>query len=200
MPAPPLEVRARDGEGDRRHCLPFKARSTTPRSSRAAAVGSGASDSAEITATPSAPAAITAAAFAASIPAMPHVGKFRSAGAKHGDDARESLDADGLALLLLRQRGVHAPDADVVQQIDRRGLRLLNGLDRQPDDRARPEQTPRILDCHVLLPDMHAIGAGGERDIDAVIDHQRHGNGASAALMARASSTRWRVSPSLSRS
>ena len=27
---------------------------------------------------------------------------------------------------------------------------------------------------HVRLADVNAVGAGGERDIDAVVDHQRH--------------------------
>src|SRR5262249_3794114 len=52
------------------------ASSTTPRSCRAAARGSSLSDSAEITATPSAPAAMTSPALRASIPAMPHSGSF----------------------------------------------------------------------------------------------------------------------------
>ena len=67
--------------------------------------------------------------------------------------------------------------------------RLRDGLDRQPDDRARPKKPPRILDRHILLPDMHAIGPGRERDVDAVVDEERHPKGASAALIARAVST-----------
>ena len=39
-----------------------------------------------------------------------------------------------------------------------------------PMMRLRAEQAPRILDRHVVLPDMHAVGAGGERDVDAVVD------------------------------
>ena len=39
---------------------------------------------------------------------------------------------------------------------------------------SRPEQPPRILDRHVGLPDMHAVGACNHRHIDAVVDHQRH--------------------------
>ena len=52
--------------------------STTARIAFAAAVGSGASDSAEITDTPSAPAAIVAPALAALMPAMAHDGNFGS--------------------------------------------------------------------------------------------------------------------------
>src|SRR5581483_4119078 len=60
-------VGTRDGQGDRGHCRPrlASAASTTRSSSAAAALGSFAMDSAEITETPSAPASITGAAFAA---------------------------------------------------------------------------------------------------------------------------------------
>src|SRR5271170_8455082 len=50
--------------------------STISRNVRAVAAGSGASVNAEMTATPSAPAAITAAALLASMPAIPAIGKF----------------------------------------------------------------------------------------------------------------------------
>src|SRR6185312_14717039 len=70
-------IRAGNGQRDGgRHPCPrrFNASSTAARSSRAAATGSAASDSAEITATPSAPAAITSPALAAVMPAMAHTG------------------------------------------------------------------------------------------------------------------------------
>ena len=35
------------------------------------------------------------------------------------------------------------------------------------------EEPPSVLDRHVVLSHMHAVGAGGERDVDAVIDQQR---------------------------
>src|SRR5262249_55624283 len=54
----------------------LSAASTTARSSRAAACGSERWDSAEITDTPSTPAAITGSAFAAVMPAMPQQGKW----------------------------------------------------------------------------------------------------------------------------
>src|SRR5262249_49354017 len=34
------------------------------------------------------------------------------------------------------------------------------------------EQSPRVLDCHVLLSDMNAVGARGQRNIDAIIDDE----------------------------
>src|SRR5215467_8383085 len=61
-----------NGGHGRPRCL--SALSTTARSSPAAPCGSGASDKAEITATPSAPAAITLAAFPALIPAIAQIG------------------------------------------------------------------------------------------------------------------------------
>ena len=38
----------------------------------------------------------------------------------------------------------------------------------------RPEQPARILDPHVVLPDMHAVGLGGQRHVDAIVHDQRH--------------------------
>ena len=47
-------------------------------------------------------------------------------------------------------------------------------VDREPDDGAGAEQPPRVFGGHVVLPDMHAVGAGGERHIDPVVDEERH--------------------------
>ena len=67
MPAPPPESEPAmvSAIGGHRRPRSASAASTTARNSRAAACGSGASDSAEITDTPSAPAPITAAALPA---------------------------------------------------------------------------------------------------------------------------------------
>ena len=51
---------------------------------------------------------------------------------------------------------------------------LRHALDRQPDDGVAPKHPPRDLDRHVGLPDMDAVGAHRQRDVDAVVDHQRH--------------------------
>ena len=65
---------------------------------------------------------------------------------------------------------------------------------------SRAEQPPRILDRHVVLPDMHAVGAGRERDIDAVVDEERDAQRPRELLLiARACSTIARVAPCLSR-
>src|SRR5262249_25956439 len=69
---------AGDGQRDRNgHHVPrlAKTASTISRSCRAAFSGLETSDKAEITATPSAPAAITSAALLASMPALPPPGK-----------------------------------------------------------------------------------------------------------------------------
>src|SRR5262245_23287998 len=69
-------VRTGNGDGDRGHGEPRREStpSTTARKSCAAASGSGASERADITATPSAPAAITSAALSALMPAMAQMG------------------------------------------------------------------------------------------------------------------------------
>ena len=70
-------IGARDGDGDRGHARTrfANAASTIPRIRSAAVLGSGTSDNAEITETPSAPAAITSAALPSLMPAIPQVGK-----------------------------------------------------------------------------------------------------------------------------
>src|SRR5262249_19725267 len=69
-------IGARNGDRDRGHSRPRSASalSMIARNSRAASGGLGASESAEITATPSAPAVMVAAAFDASMPAMAQIG------------------------------------------------------------------------------------------------------------------------------
>ena len=37
---------------------------------------------------------------------------------------------------------------------------------------SRPKKPPRIGDRHVVRPDMDAVGTGGERNIDAVVDDE----------------------------
>ncbi len=146
--------------------------STMPRNVRAAAAGSGASDNAEMTATPSAPAAITSAALLASTPAMPQTGSFALRRFNTLDDARQPGGPDRRFLLLFRQRDIDAARADIVDQIDRRGFGFGHRFDRQADDRAGPAKPPRIRDRHVVRPEMHAVGAGGERHIDAIVDDE----------------------------
>src|SRR5664279_2045071 len=73
-------IRAGYGDGNRGHGLPRRASaaSTTARRLVAATVGSAAKDSAEITDTPSQPAAITSAALLSLMPAMAQIGNFAS--------------------------------------------------------------------------------------------------------------------------
>ena len=176
MPAPPLESEPAmvTAIGGHRALAPPAPRRRRARSSRAAALGSGASDSAEITATPSAPAAMTSAALLASMPAMPQVGRSAFARAERRDDAREAGNADRRIGIVLRGRGEDAADADIVEQIDRRGLRLRDGLDRSPMIASGPSSRRASCDRHVVLADMHAVGARRERDVDAVVDQERH--------------------------
>src|ERR1019366_7315368 len=71
-------IRACDGDGNRGHDRPRRssAPSTTARRSCAAFAGSPASESAEMTATPSAPAAITSAVLPALMPEMAQIGNW----------------------------------------------------------------------------------------------------------------------------
>ena len=169
-------IRAGDGQGDCGHHVPFFASmaSTTSRRPRAASAGSGASESAEMTATPSAPAAITAPALLASMPAMPRSG---SAGARRRStrgDFGKAHRADRRAVLRLGERRIDAADAGVIDQFDWDRLRGRDSLDRDADNGTRRKKLARILDRHVVRPEMHAVGTRRQRDIDAVVDDERH--------------------------
>ena len=93
---------------------------------------------------------------------------------QRGDDARQALRTDRRVLLLLRQRDIDAAGADIIDQIERRGVGLGNRFDRQADDRVAAEERAGVLDRHVVGPEMHAVGFGGERHIDAIVDDERH--------------------------
>ena len=174
-------IRTGDGDGNRGHGLfgqdlPRRASapSTAARNSCAAFAGSAARDSAEITATPSAPAAIVSPALLALMPEMAQIGnpglRARTACAM----ARRPAMPIGALASVLRAGGVHRANADIIEKLERSGLRLFDAAQAQPDDGRAPEQQARIGHRHIVLSDMHAVGFGRERDIDAVIDQQRH--------------------------
>ena len=159
--------------------------STISRNPRAAPAGSGASESAEMTATPPAPAAMTAPALPASMPAIPQNGnagaRRRSAPAMRANPSRPIGDSSAASTASHKRRRCRRN-----RRVDRRRLGRFHAFDRQADDRVRPEQAAGIVDRHVFRPEMHAIGARSERDVDAVVHHEGHAGGASAALIARA--------------
>ena len=116
------------------------------RSSRAAAVGSGASDSAEITETPSTPAMIVAAALSfVDARNRARSGNFRCDRGTRDDlaQARQSRSARADCSSMGR---VDAADADIVDHRERRRPRVLDGLHRQPNERRRPELLARRND------------------------------------------------------
>ena len=98
-----------------------------PRSARAASAGSGASDSAEMTAMPSAPAAITARGIAGvdagdAADRHPFV---RQRGACSAAMMRESPSGPiGGFFCCFDKRDINAAGADIVDQLDGRGLGL----------------------------------------------------------------------------
>ena len=115
-------------------------------------------------------------------------------------DRPQAVGADRRLRIVLRGGAVDAADRDIVEQLERRGLGLFHRLDAQADDRTAAEQQPRIGHRHVVLADVHAVGFGGERDVDAIIDQQRDTLRLSTARRSRASSIIGRVVPCLSRS
>src|SRR5262245_23932061 len=94
-------IRTRNGNGDRGHGRSRRASapSTTARKFCAATAGSGASESADITATPSAPAAMTSAALSELMPAMAQIGNFGCRARTMSTMARRPLMPIGGAVL-----------------------------------------------------------------------------------------------------
>ena len=194
-------IRARDGDGNRGHCparLRQRGVDDAQQCRAAAARGSGASDSAEITATPSAPASITGAALPALMPAMAQIGKSGLA-----RDAAPAMTRAmpampiGVFLVVLRGRAVDAADADIVEQIERRVARAARAvLMVSPMIASGPSSRRASAGAMSSQPMCTPSAADGERDVDAVVDHQRHAQ-PSAALMARARSIMTRVSAEL---
>src|SRR5262249_9439703 len=74
--------------------------------------------------------------------------------------------------LLLGRSNVHAAAANIINQIDWRRFGFVYRFYRQSDDRFGSKQAPCILNRHVLLAQMNAVGAGGDRHVDPIIDHE----------------------------
>src|SRR5690606_21164196 len=81
-------------------------------------------------------------------------------------DAGETVRPDRRIGIVLAAGRVDAADAEVVDELDRGGLRLRLGMDGETDDRIVAQQTARILDRHVLLAEMDAVRAGSHRHVD----------------------------------
>ena len=63
--------------------------------------------------------------------------------------------------------------AGIVGDAGRQGLGLVGVMDGDAQDRVRAEETAGIVGRHVVLADMHAGGAGGQRHVDPVVDDER---------------------------
>ena len=108
--------------------------------------------------------------------------------ANHGTSTCERgvaqrLDADRRAPGLGR-RGVHRADGDVVGAAAPARLGLLHRVRREPDDRVVADELARAGDGHVVLADVHAVGAAGGREVGAVVEHEQRAGG--VAALARA--------------
>ena len=77
-------------------------------------------------------------------------------------------------MIRLGRGGIYRAEAEVVDALDIDGLELLKRLDRQADQGVLAETATRLDRVAIALTDVQAIGATGQRDLDAVIDDQRH--------------------------
>ena len=157
-------IRAGDGDGDRDHVHPLARQCRhrpLPRKPRAAAAGSGASESAEITATPSLPAAMTSPALPPLMPEIAQIGMSASRARTMLHHLAQAIEADRRLGVVLGAGGEDRADRHVIEQIERRFLRVPWRGQTEPDDGAASEQQPRFGRRHIVLPDMHAVSFGG---------------------------------------
>ena len=141
-----------------------------------AATGSGADATAEITATPAAPASRTSAAFPASIPPMPTTGNSGSTTARRPSSPRAS--ASGFVGVDHRsRRGSRRPP------VPPRGL--LRVADAHPEHAFRPQPAPggpRV----VVLTDVRARGSAPSATSTPIVHDEQHARVATASASSTA--------------
>ena len=93
--------------------------------------------------------------------------------AEMSGDVAPAVEADG-SRVLLRRRLEHTAYADVVEAVERRGLRMVARLDGEADDGVRTQEATGVSRVHVALPDMHPVRSARQRHIHAVVDEERH--------------------------
>src|SRR5438270_727215 len=88
--------------------------------------------------------------------------------------AGDAFEAERRVWVFLRLRGEDLADGDVVNRQPRRRDGLLHAVRGETDNRTFAEQHARGLRRHVILSQMHAVRAYGERDVRAVVDDEPH--------------------------
>ena len=121
---------------------------------------------------PSTPVALTSAAWASPIPPIATTGSARRRRMSASPSSPIATPGIGLGA-----RGIDRTDTDVVDQgrIDDRHLLGCPGGDAQ--ELIRPERGACSGRVQVILTDMQAGRAGGEGDLDPVVDDQGHAQG-----------------------
>ena len=128
--------------------------------------GDAAPVTAELTGARVKPAASTSSTFSAVMPPIAKAGRRISAATW-----REQFDA-GKRVERLRRRGKGRAHADVIGAVEHRGAGLLDRMGRHADELARPDDRPGILDAHVVLAQVDAIGVDDRGDVGAVVDDE----------------------------
>ena len=121
-----------------------------------------------MTATPSAPAAVTCAARARSIPPMATRGQARRRPRPpHQLQAHHGL---GVALGRGRERG---SDREVVDRLARSRLELRQRVRGEADDHVVAQQAARIRRRDVVLAQVHPVRAHDEGDVGTVVHDEQ---------------------------
>ena len=127
------------------------------------------------TETPSAPAAITASAFCRGDAGDAAGREIADAMAKHLDHAARARRARSATCrsssrsCRRRRRSRHSREWRAAPPRPAASVRM-----ERPMNGAGPSRRARFLDAHVVLADMHAVGLDRERNLDAVVDDERH--------------------------
>lgn len=110
------------------------------------------------------------------------------ADAADGDDGNGHRRADrveriggDLRGVALRARREHRPDSEVVGPVAFRGDGLGDGRGGHSKQAVCPQLPAGLGDRSVALPDVRAVGAALQRDVDVVVDDIRHVRGAKGA-------------------
>ena len=119
-----------------------------------------------MTATEAAPAATTAGAVSSVIPPMAATGRPAAARAAR----RTAIEADRGVAGVLRAGGVDGADREIADRLGQRGFELRRVVGGEADDGVRSEQLADDARGQVVLANVHAVGAGHQGDVAAVVD------------------------------
>jgi hypothetical protein len=89
----------------------------------------------------------------------------------------ESREADDISRVWLVGGSVHCTDADIVSSVCFGLSGILYRVDGAPDDEVVRHGLPHRSNRRIVRAEVHAIGPGGQRDVEPVIDDEQGSGG-----------------------